>query len=489
MKRASIFALVLAGAAGAVLLTQPFGQKLSFDAGEASAEASSKSFWREAEPAPAIEGPESFADLAEQLSRAVVSIRVDRLAEPAFGSGDLFEEFFGQPRDPEEPQRRRRRSVQAGGSGFVISRDGYIVTNNHVIEEAQKIVVVFDDGVELEAEIVGRDPKTDLALLKIAGDSYKVAPLGDSEQVRIGEWVMAIGNPLGLDHTVTVGILSAKGRRDFGNQRIAGPYDDFLQTDASINPGNSGGPLIDMRGNVIGINTAIARRGQGIGFAIPINMAKDLLPQLKSTGHVTRGWLGVQIQPVTKPLAKTFGLDEPRGALVGDVFDDSPASKANLKVGDVIVEFNGKDVKEFDDLPRIVASTPPGTEVKVRVLRDGKKKTLKAKLERMDDEEEIQEASLDSTTSEWGFEAETVTSEIANRLGLEDAAGMVVTGVEPGSPAAEAGLRSGDVILQINRKQVSGAKELHSALEQEKDHATLLIQRGASTMFLAIERD
>jgi len=454
----------------------------------------SKPFWTEGEPGDASSRPDSFADLAEKVSPAVVNIKVERKTTLKGGPEELFEEFFGQQRKPGEkaPQHPpHQMRVPSTGSGFVVSPDGLIVTNNHVVEGADKVVAVFEDGTERDAKIVGRDPKTDLALIKVSADKPLVTvPLGDSEHLRVGSWVMAIGNPFGLDHTVTVGILSAKGRSNFGGEQIAGPYDDFLQTDASINPGNSGGPLCDMKGRVIGINTAIAANGQGIGFAIPINMAKQLLPQLLEHGAVTRGWLGVQIQRVTPALAKTFKLGEStHGALVGQVFEDSPASKAKLQRGDVITKFDGRDIKEYDDLPRIVASTPPGSAVDVVVLRDGKEKKLSATLEKMK-EEDVQPASDEQTDSDWGFDVQPLSDEIASQLGLSAGTkGVVVASVDPDSAAARAGLRRGDVILEANRVEVVTPKQLKDALGKNTESAVLLVQRGDGTLYLAIEKD
>jgi serine protease Do len=450
-----------------------------------------KPFWTEGEPGDASARPDSFADLAEKVSPAVVNIKVERKQTLKGGPEELFEEFFGQQRKPgEKPHQPHQFRVPSTGSGFVVSPDGLIVTNNHVVESADKVVAVFEDGTEREAKVVGRDPKTDLALIKVSADKpLATVPLGDSEHLRVGSWVMAIGNPFGLDHTVTVGILSAKGRSNFGGEQIAGPYDDFLQTDASINPGNSGGPLCDMKGRVIGINTAIAANGQGIGFAIPINMAKSLLPQLLEHGSVTRGWLGVQIQRVTPALAKTFKLGDQHGALVGQVFDDSPAAKAKLERGDVITKFDGRDIKDYDDLPRIVASTPPGSAVDVMILRDGKEKKLKATLEKMK-EEDIQPASDEQTDSDWGFEVQPMSDEIASQLGLSAGAkGLVVAAVDPDSAAARAGLRRGDVILEANRIEVSTSKQLKDALGKNNDSAVLLVQRGDGTLYLAIDKD
>jgi len=454
-----------------------------------------KPFWTEGEAGDASARPDSFADLAENVSPAVVNIKVERKQTVRGGPEELFEEFFGQRKPGEKGEKGERKgprqfSVPSTGSGFVVSADGLIVTNNHVVENAEKMVAVFEDGTELDAKVVGRDPKTDLALIKVeATKPLHPVPLGDSEALRVGSWVMAIGNPFGLDHTVTVGILSAKGRSSFGGEQIAGPYDDFLQTDASINPGNSGGPLIDMKGRVVGINTAIAANGQGIGFAIPINMAKSLLPQLLEHGSVTRGWLGVQIQRVTPALAKTFKIDESAGALVGQVFENSPASKAKLERGDVITKFDGKAIKEYDDLPRIVASTPPGSAVDVEILRDGKVRKLKATLEKMKDEE-IQPASDEAADMDWGFEVQALNDEIAGQLGLSAGAkGVVVSAVEPESAAARAGLHRGDVIIEANRVEVGTPKQLKDALGKSEDSAVLLVQRGDGTLYLAIEKE
>jgi serine protease Do len=421
--------------------------------------------------------PVSFADLAERLSPAVVNIEVKR-SNAMGGPEEMLEEFFGRRSEP-----RRKRSVPSSGSGFVIAKDGFIVTNDHVVADAEEITVVFRDGKKLQASVVGRDPETDLALIKVeGGKDLAVAPLGDSDAVRVGDWVMAIGNPFGFEHTVTVGILSARGR----NLR-SGPYDDFLQTDASINPGNSGGPLIDMTGAVVGINTAIRAGAEGLGFAIPINMAKELLPQLRKTGSVTRGWLGVQIQRVTPPLAEEFGLERPRGALVSQVFEDSPAEKAKLKHGDVILSFNGKQIEDFDDLPRQVAATPPGAEVKVEILRDGKEKTLKATLERKENEP-IQLAAGESPSSDWGFDVQDLSPRIAEQLGLEsELEGVVITDVDPDTPADAAGLRRGDVILEANRVEISSVHDLTDQLDDDED-PVLLIRRGDGTLYVPLER-
>ena len=437
-------------------------------------------FWEEGAPGPTAGRPETFAELAEKLSPTVVNIQTERATGRGRGSPEeLFEEFFGRKR----PRRGPRYRPDSTGSGFILSKDGYIATNHHVIEGADRIVAILNDGTELEGVVVGTDSKTDLALIKVETDKpLPTAPLGDSNQIRVGDWVMAIGNPFGLDHTVTVGILSAKGRNI-----NAGPYDDFLQTDASINPGNSGGPLIDIQGRVIGINTAINAAGQGIGFAIPINMAKDLLPQLRAHGVVTRGWLGVQIQRVTPDLAETFGLEEPKGALVSQVFEGSPADEADLRHGDVILEFDGREIESYADLPRQVAATPPGAKVTIVVARDGKREKLEARLDEME-KPEIQPASLPTHSSEWGFEIEELTNEARENMGLEgEDRGVLVTSIDPDSPVAES-LRRGDIILEANHKAIRSLDDLDEQLSSDEDRLLLLVQRGDGTVFVVVRR-
>jgi serine protease Do len=319
--------------------------------------------------------PGNFSSLAEKVRDGVVNIQTTKTVE---GGSSVFRQFFGGPSGKQNPfegfgpgpgdEGSREGSQQKSlGSGFIVDREGYIVTNNHVVENADEIKVKLANGKEFEAKVVGRDAKTDLALIKIKG-SGDLTPLslGNSDELKVGSWVVAVGSPFGLEQTVTAGIVSAKGRA-IG----AGPYDNFIQTDVSINPGNSGGPLINTRGEVIGINTAILASGQGIGFAIPVNMAKDVVPQLKDKGKVTRGWLGVGIQEVTPELAQSLALKEKQGALVSEVFNDSPAERAGIEQGDVIVEFDGKQIKESKDLPQAVAITPVGKNVSIKVVRDG----------------------------------------------------------------------------------------------------------------------
>ena len=381
------------------------------------------------------------------------------------------------PRGP-----HRQKSL---GSGFVVDRDGYILTNNHVVESGDKIIVRLSNDKEFEAKLVGRDPKTDIAVIKIDADiNLQIAPLGDSDQLEVGEWVLAIGNPFGLEHSVTSGIVSAKGRH-IG----AGPYDNFIQTDASINPGNSGGPLINLQGKVVGINTAIFSRGGGnigIGFAIPINLVKELLPQLKSKGKVTRGWLGVVIQGVTPAIAESLGMDEARGALVANVNRDAPAERGGIEIGDVIIEFNGQLVKESNDLPIIVARTSVGKEVSVIVLRDGKEVKLSVTIGEYPEEEVLASAK---GKGDLGLTVKRVTPQIAESLGLDRAQGVVITMVEPGSPAEEAGLRPRDVIVEIDRKSILKLSDYQKAVTRIKKGkgVLFLVRRGETTLFLALK--
>ena len=354
---------------------------------------------------------------------------------------EFFENFMGEP----EEREMKARSL---GSGFIINAEGYILTNNHVIEQTDEIVVQLSNKKTYEAKVVGADPMIDVALIKIEADEeLPVAPLGNSEKLEQGEWVMAIGNPFGLEHTVTAGIVSAKGRV-IG----AGRYDNFIQTDASINQGNSGGPLFDTRGGVVGINTAIVAGGTGIGFAVPINMAKEILVQLKEKGKVARGWLGVNIQEVTEELAQEFGLDEPRGALIAKVIEGQPAEKAGVKKGDVIIEFDGKTVTDPRHLQRVVAAEPVGTEVSMVVWRDGKRVELRVKLGELDEEKLV--ARADNMDKELGLRVQEITKELAENLDLPGTDGVIIAEVADDSPAEKAGLKRGEVILEVGGEKV-----------------------------------
>jgi serine protease Do len=435
--------------------------------------------------APYSGGLPQFTTLVKEVSPSVVNISAttvvkgmdpgDRFMGPfkEFFGEDFFEKFFG-----DVPQREsKQRSL---GSGFIIDKEGYILTNNHVVEKASAIKVRLKDGKEYEAKIIGRDAKTDIAVIKISTkNGVSVAALGDSDKLEVGEWVLAVGNPFGLEHTVTAGIVSAKGRV-IGQ----GPYDDFIQTDASINPGNSGGPLFNLRGEVVGINTAIVSGGTGIGFAIPINIAKSLLPQLKSKGKVVRGWLGVVIQKVTPELAKNFNLKESEGALVSDVIDDSPASKADIRRGDVIVSFDGHAIKEMEQLPKLVAGIDVGKKVKLGLIRDGKSLEVDVTIGELKEEKrEAREAP--ETEKTFGLVVQNITPEIARHLNLKDRRGVIVTDIQPGSPAEGADLRAGDIIVEINKKPVRTVAEFKELTKKAslKDGIVVLVKRENVTFY------
>jgi serine protease Do len=442
---------------------------------------------------PSALSPQLFVELTRRVKPGVVNIstkkvvkgggRVFRQFSPPSRERDLFRDFFGEEFFDrffgEIPQRDFvQRSL---GSGFIIDKDGYIITNNHVIEGASEIRVRLSTEKEYDAEIVGRDPKTDLALIKIKSrNGLPVVALGDSDKVEIGEWVMAIGNPFGLSHTVTVGIVSAKGRV-IGS----GPYDDFIQTDASINPGNSGGPLFNIKGEVVGINTAIVATGQGIGFAIPINVAREIIPQLKKQGKVTRGGIGVYVQKMTPELAKSFGLEKGKGALVADVIAGGAAEKGGIRRGDIIVRFDGKEIHEMNELPRLVAATHVGKEVEVEILREGKPMKLKLKVGELKEEAAAraeQKASVDL-----GMSVQEITPEMARQLRLKETGGVIVSQVESGSPADEAGLQRGDIIQEINGQSIRRLDDYRTAMGKvKKDEVVrLLVKRGERNIYLA----
>ena len=396
-----------------------------------------------------------------------------------------FERFFG-PGPFESPRPRQSQSL---GSGFVIDEEGHIMTNNHVVQGADQVVVTFpEDRREYTAEVVGTDPMTDIALLRLSGKSgLRPVRFGDSESLKVGAWVVAIGNPFGLGSTVTAGIVSAKGRR-LGVSR----YDDFIQTDASINPGNSGGPLIDLNGSVVGINTAIFSRGGGnigIGFAIPVDLARDVVEQLKRHGRVVRGFLGVEIQAIDMDMAEALGLDEPDGALIAGVTSGSPADEAGLREGDVIVAFDGQVVRDSGDLTMLVARTAPGSRVATDVIRDGRRRKIDIEIGELDSEPAVAE-SEPSPTGELGLAVAPVGTDLARRLGLPEPKGVVVTGVGRGSIAARVGLRRGDVILRIGEKNIRGMDDYEAAIAKATQGRSLLFQvrRGDTNLFFALRR-
>lgn len=434
----------------------------------------------------------SFVDLANTVGPSVVNIRVTKVQKTDFpdmneldGSPfrDMFREFFG------DMARRfpRQYKSRGAGSGVIVNEDGTILTNSHVVENASEIMVTLNDKQEYRARVIGRDQKTDLAVIKIdAKARFHAAKLGDSDALRVGEWVLAVGNPFGLSSTVTSGIVSAKGRI-IG----AGPYDDFIQTDAPINPGNSGGPLFNMRGEVVGINTAIVPNGQGIGFAIPINTAKNVLPDLVSKGKVTRGYLGVNIQNITKELASSLQLKSTKGALVSQVRQESPAEKAGIKQGDVITAFNRKEVKDSHELAVVVAATPIGKTVPVKIVRDGKEMAVSVKtgdLAAGEPSNEEQKPATIEPEGKWGLQFRDLTPESARNMGLKRDKGVVIVGVRQGSPADDGSLQTGDIVLEVNRHPVRTVAETQERVKKSgKDSLLLLIQRGENTLFVVLK--
>ncbi len=429
-----------------------------------------------------------FVALAKNDKPTVVNVSTSKVIRPQapfrhspsnpYGE-EPFQDFFNRffQNMPQHPYTSRSL-----GSGFIISDDGYILTNYHVVSGADEVKVKLSDSREFKATVKGWDDKLDLALLKIsAKDHLPVAKLGDSDKTQVGEWVMAIGNPFGLGQTVTAGIVSAK-ERVIGS----GPYDDFIQTDASINPGNSGGPLINAAGEVIGINTAIVSGGQGIGFAIPINLAKAVIGQLKEKGKVTRGWLGVVIQAITPELAKSFGLKGEGGALVSEVMKDSPARKAGLKSGDIITEFNGKKIREMNELPLLVASTPVGKKVKVVIIRDGKTLNKTIVVEAM--KEGAVEGQGAVVKEKLGMKVSALTPELAAKLGIKETGGVVVTEVAPGSAADDAGIDAGDLLKEVDGVKIANVSDFEKALSSYKKGSVvrLLLQRGDSALYVAL---
>jgi serine protease Do len=442
--------------------------------------------------------PDNIADLVDKMGPAVVNIYSTKMVKSKQGQGlspfhndqqipELFKKFFDFPEQQERPQREQKS--QSLGSGVIISADGYIVTNNHVIEDAEEIKVRCTNHEEYDAKVIGRDPKTDVALIKIEPrNGLTFIHFGDSDKLRVGEWVVAIGNPFGFENTVTAGIVSGKGRTIGG-----GPYENFIQTDASINMGNSGGPLFALNGDLVGINSAIFSRtggNIGLGFAIPANMVKNVVDQLKDHGIVTRGWLGVMIQHVTAELAEKFGLDRPIGALVGEVMKDSPAAKAGIKQGDVIIEFMGKEISSMSTLPALVAQTPVGTKAELMVIRDGKKKKITVKLGKLD-EEQIGGGSLngESVSRKLGLTVQEITPELAQTLGIEEQKGLIISDVEAGSPAAAAGISRGEIILEVNQKPIGDIKEFQEVTGKIKpgENILLLTKKGDHTRFVVVK--
>ncbi len=435
-------------------------------------------------PMAAVPAP-NWVEVAKALRPAVVNISAKRVQEGVTlpgsrGGDDPFAPFFRQ--FGVEP----RHTVRSLGSGFIINSNGYIVTNNHVVQDATDIKVKGDDGREFSAKVVGRDPRTDLALIKVEATGLPVIPLGDSSELQVGEQVMAIGNPFGLERTVTTGIVSAVGRV-IGQ----GPYDDFIQTDASINPGNSGGPLLNSRGQAVGINAAIFSQSGGsvgIGFAIPINQAKAAVTQLAQSGKVTRGWLGVTIQPLTPELARGFKVPEAGGALVADVQAGSPAATAGLRAGDVITLYDGHKLSRPGDLSRLVADTPVGRQVSLSIIREGKPSSLSVKVAELQDPVRQAAAGSPDKRSSFGLTVEPVTPSVAHELGLTAARGVVVRDVQDGSPASDAGIQPGDVIAEVDHHPIRDLTDMRRALDRHAKGAPLVMRlnREGNSLYVSV---
>ncbi len=481
-RRIATIAITVAGMAALLVLPRPLGA-VSVVASQHGGVVQPVS-WFEARPS-------SFADLAERVDDAVVNISSNKLVRrpnmrmPRFGPRDPFDDFFERFFEG-MPEEQKQRSL---GSGFIIDDRGTILTNNHVVSQADEVEVTLVDGRSFKAKTIGVDEKTDIAVIRITSDEkLPFVKLGDSKKMRPGDWVMAIGNPFGLENTVTVGVVSAKGRLIGG-----GPYAKFIQTDASINPGNSGGPLFNMQGEVIGINTMIYAGGQGIGFAIPIDLAKSMLPELVEKGSVSRGWLGVAIQDVTPELAKSFGLEKPEGALIAEVYSGSPAAKAGFRRGDIVVEYDGEKIEEPYDLSLYVGQTKPNKSVKAVVLRDGKRTELSVKVGKQEKGQTTaaqEEPSVAGKADKLGLVARTISAEDAHRLDVPAGfRGVVVARVEPGSPAERAGVHAGDVVLEVNGAKIDGIAAYRAGVEKLKEggFVRLFLKRGRASIYVAFK--
>jgi serine protease Do len=470
--------LVLGGALGFVAARE--GAPVAYDAPKPVVSA-----------APVADLSNAFESIAKQVEPAVVNISTEQIIHQAasqipdpfrdfFGDNSPFGSFFNQA-----PRDLKQRSL---GSGFIVDSRGYILTNNHVVKDATKIKVKLQDGRNLDATVVGTDPQTDLAVLRIKASNLPILRMAGSGQAKVGEWVLAFGSPFGLQETMTAGIISAKGRV-IG----AGPYDDFLQTDAAINPGNSGGPLVDLTGEVVGINTMILSESggfQGIGLAIPAGLAENIYQQLVSNGKVTRGWLGVHIQEMTPELAKSFNLQGAKGVLVAQVDADGPAAKAGLQSGDVILAYDGKEVHNARDLSLAVAETKVGVPAELKVLRNGNEMTFHVSIgERPDDIAQKTDESQEDQHGRLGITVENITPDVAREMNLTSNRGALVTDVRPGSPADDGGVRQGDVIREINHSPVRNASDLQSVARDLRKGQTVLLQvdRQGQTMYLAFE--
>jgi len=444
-----------------------------------------------AEETPYINAPASFNRLAVLVSPAVVNIRTVKTIK---GGGPVFRQFQRDPWGKEGPfkefferffgdEMQKEFKQPSLGSGFIFDKTGYVVTNNHVIEDADQIKVKLKDEREFDAAVVGRDPNTDIALLKIESDeSFATVKLGDSDALQVGQWVVAIGSPFGLEQTVTAGIVSAKGRV-IGS----GPYDDFIQTDASINPGNSGGPLLNMQGEVVGINTAIVASGQGIGFAIPINLAREIIVALKDEGEVTRGWLGVAIQDLSAEMAEYYNIESKKGVFVADVFEGDPADQAGIQPRDIILDINGEKIETSRQLTGLIAKIPVNESAKIRILRNGKEKTVNVKIAKRPEERLAGLKRSPERTEEFGIRVSDLTPEIAQQFNIDESVGVIVTRVESGSKGDSADVRVGDIIKEINRQPVKNSEEYKSLLREIKsgEAVNLFIRRKSAGFLVA----
>ena len=425
------------------------------------------------------------AKIAKELSPAVVNIDVEAMVtRPAhpFADDPLFRQFFGD----EFKRFSQTIPMKGRGSGFIVSKEGHILTNNHVVEGADKITATFSDGSVHDAKVLGKDPTFDLAVLKIEGkNDYPFLELGDSDKTEVGEWVVAIGNPFGLEHTVTVGVLSAKNRSIHAENVN---FDGFLQTDAAINPGNSGGPLLDINGKVVGINTAIVPYAQGIGFAVPVNMAKQVMDDLIRFGRVKRGWLGVYIQPLTKEFAEAYGVDEEKGAVISDVMENSPAEKAGLQRGDVVLTVEGEKVKDSQEFVSKIRNHLAGDKVNLGMVRNKKKLDITVVLGEMPGSEGTVVSGTDGAKMlrNLGIEVAPVTSEIQKKNKLRNSDGLVVTSVENGSLSQRAGLREGDILLEVNGSRLTEPKDLEKMTPKKGSSTVLLVWREGRTFFVSI---
>ena len=431
-------------------------------------------------PKDILASQQAFMNVAKAVTPAVVNISTvtkKKIIQPFFEFSPFFDDFFGGGQA--RPRYRRENSL---GSGFIINKEGYIITNDHVVKDADSIQVKLSNDKVYSAKVVGEDPKTDIAVIKVnMGGELPVAVLGDSDKLQVGQWAIAIGNPFGLDRTVTVGVISATGRANMGIET----YEDFIQTDASINPGNSGGPLLNVYGEVIGINTAIVAAGQGIGFAIPINMAKQVVTQLIKKGNVSRGWLGVSIQPVTDDIAKSFGMKKAQGALIADVMSGGPAEKAGIKQGDIITKFGDREIKDARQLQLAVAQTPAGQQVKVEVFREGRAQTLTLTVASSDSAAAQNPRSTEPQSGWFGLTVEDLPRSMRS-AGLK---GVVVTDVDPDGIGANSGIQRGDVIVSVNRQRIANVTEYGKAIReaQQRESIALLVKRGDTSIYFVLK--